>query len=271
MRIPRTLPLWLALALAFAWIGYLHYARQQQADRLAQLEAENRRLEAHSVELTRQLEAIPEGVPPPAREPEAVPPPRQAPARGTQVESQVIVSLRESLGRATATLSELRSRIEVLQVEVEKSAEEGKRLAASEADLKERWASASRVLEAVQAELKTRTERTAHLEGTAERLHQENRGISERLARVTQLTRELEDINRRRETYLTGILRRYRELTEQYRLLAGRADSPGEGAVPAGAELARLQNAIAGAEEDLRQLTALNAQAARLQKKIGSQ
>ncbi|MBM3745617.1 MAG: hypothetical protein FJW34_07455, partial [Acidobacteria bacterium] len=248
MRIPRTLPLWLALALAFAWIGYLHYARQQQADRLAQLEAENRRLEAHSAELARQLEAVPPGAPPPAREPEGAPPPREAPAPGTQIESQVIVSLRESLGRAHATLSELRNRLETLQAEIEKSAEEGKRLAASEAELKERLASGDRVLEALQAELKTRTERTTHLEAAAERLRQENRSVSERLGRVAQLTRELEDINRRRETYLTSILRRYRELTEQHRLLAGRSDSPGESAVPAGAELARLQNAIAGAE-----------------------
>jgi len=272
MRIPRTLPLWLALALALAWMGSLYYARRQQDDRLAQLEAENRRLEAHSAELARQLEAVPPGAPPPAREPEAIPPPRPAaaPARGTQVEGQVIVSLRENLGRANATLGELRNRIETLQVEVEKSAEESKRLAASEADLKEQWASTNRVLEAVQGELKTRTERTAHLEATAERLHQENRGIWERLNRVTQLSRELEDIHRRRETYLTSILRRYRELTEQYRVLVGRAERPGESAVPAGAELARIQSALAGAEEDLRQLTALNAQAARLQRKIGS-
>jgi chromosome segregation ATPase len=127
------------------------------------------------------------------------------------------------------------------------------------------------LLEAVQADLKTRTERTAHLEATAERLHQENRGVSERLSRVTQMSRELEDIHRRRETYLTSILRRYRELTEQYRVLVGRAERPGESAVPAGTELARIQSALGGAEEDLRQLTALNAQAARLQRKIGSQ
>ena len=70
--------------------------------------------------------------------------------------------------------------------------------------------------------------------------------------------------------YLNNILRRYREITEQYRAMSGVLDSRRDReAAPVGStEIARIQNAIALAEEDLKQIDALNAQAARLEKKL---
>ena len=272
MRTHRVIPLWpalatLALVLALATLAALSLARinQQQAGRLSQLEAQNRRLAAHSRDLARQIEDLQrdlvstqarEPVPPAARQP-------AAPVRAA-AEEQHVAPLRESLARANASIAELQVRVEALQADMEKGAEESKRLAAAESEVKERLASANRVLEAVQAELKTKADLLAQMEATADRLHQENRAASERVTRMIQVTRELEEISRRRETYLTSILRRFRDLTDQYRALA----TPGEGVAPSGAELARIQNAITGAEEDLRQLSSLNAQAARLQRRI---
>jgi chromosome segregation ATPase len=82
------------------------------------------------------------------------------------------------------------------------------------------------------------------------------------------MLRELEEINRRRETYFTSILRRYKEVTEQYRALATRLESARDNVAPPGPELSRIQAAVASAEEDLRQLATLNAQAARIQQKL---
>jgi hypothetical protein len=67
-------------------------------------------------------------------------------------------------------------------------------------------------------------------------------------------------------------LRRYRQITEQYRSMAGmmqtqRTDAPAAGS----ADLARIQDSIAMAEEDLRQLNNLNAQALLIQKKMAAQ
>jgi DNA repair exonuclease SbcCD ATPase subunit len=270
MRLLRIVPLWLALAAALAAILWLHHARRQQTERLERLEAENRRLAARALEDARPVGTLPPTVPPSAPVPARVPPLRLPSPPGAYTENQVTVSLRESLARASASLAELHNRIERLQSEIDQGAAERQRLAASEADLKERLDSASRVLEAVQAELKAKNDRMAQLEVTANRLHQENRAVSDRLSRLSPLTGELEEINRRREAYLNSILRRYRDLTDQYRALAGRLDSPREGAVPSQAELSRIQNAVTGAEEDLRQLAALNAQATRLQQKIGA-
>jgi septation ring formation regulator EzrA len=116
--------------------------------------------------------------------------------------------------------------------------------------------------------LKGRNDRLVQLETTNNLLHQENRALSEKSALAVRMLRDLEEINRRRETYLTSILRRYKEVTEQYRALATRLDSARDNFTPAGPELSRIQSAVAAAEEDLRQLANLNAQAARIQQKM---
>ena len=68
---------------------------------------------------------------------------------------------------------------------------------------------------------------------------------------------------------MSSILRRYKDLTEQYRSLSGaldgrRPDSVGVN-VP---DLSRIQNSILMADEELRQIASLNAQALRVQRKI---
>lgn len=93
---------------------------------------------------------------------------------------------------------------------------------------------------------------------------------AEALAAETQQTvSDLENIFRRREIYLNNILRRYREITEQYRARSGVQDGRGRAANPlSSAEISRIQNSLDLAEDDLKQLTALSAQAQRLQKKL---
>ena len=70
--------------------------------------------------------------------------------------------------------------------------------------------------------------------------------------------------------YLNNILRRYREITEQYHAMAGVLDSrrDREAAPVNNTEISRIQNAISLADEDLKQINALNAQASRLEKKL---
>lgn len=277
MRTPRANPSWLtvaAVALVLAAAALLSFrlarARDEQAGRLAQLEAQNRQLREASRDLARQLEALRQGTAAPPCEPGAPRPPGAPQPAGVERESPLLTQLRDSLARANSSLAELQTRLESLQADFDKASEQSQRLAASESDLTERLAGATRVIEALQAEVKGNNERLAQLETTSNRLHQESRAASERARRLLQETRELEEINRRREVYLTNILRRYRDITDQYRVLAVRLETPPESAAPAGSELARIQNAIAGAEEDLRQLAALNAQAALLQQKIAA-
>jgi hypothetical protein len=84
-----------------------------------------------------------------------------------------------------------------------------------------------------------------------------------------QTISDLESVFHRREMYLNDILRRYKEITEQYRAMSGIRDSRDRQAgTVSSAELSWIQNAIALAEEDFKQIYALNAQAQRLQKKL---
>lgn len=77
---------------------------------------------------------------------------------------------------------------------------------------------------------------------------------------------------------MATILGRYRDITEQYRALAnlfdnrrGAEGTPGSATVNPGPELARIQSTVGMAEEDLRQLNGLNAQALQLQKRLQAQ
>lgn len=269
----RMILLWLALAvmallLAVSAMTIRRFARNRAAQtaRIAQLEAENRDWQARSERLTSER---PEPAPPvPAPVPGAPPARRKPEPAGAEQEDKLLAQLRENLATANASLAELHTRVQELEASLDRTAEENKRLAASEADLKEKLAANSRVLEAVQAELKGKSDRLVQLETTNNLLHQENRALSEKATLSGRMLRDLEEINRRRETYLTSILRRYKELTEQYRALATRLESSRDNLTPPGPELSRIQTAVASAEEDLRQLVSLNAQAARIQQKL---
>jgi DNA repair exonuclease SbcCD ATPase subunit len=269
----RALPWLLALALmalllAVSALTIRRFARNRAAQtaRIAQLEAENRDLRARSQQLTHERQEPAPPVPAPAP---GAPRARYKPEpAGAEQESKLLSQLRENLATANASLAELQAHAQELQASLDRTAEENKRLADSEADLKEKLAADRRVLEAVQAELKGKSDRLVQLETTSNLLHQENRALSEKSSLAARMLRELEEINRRRETYLTSILRRYKDVTEQYRALATRLESPRDNVAPPAPELSRIQATVASAEEDLRQLATLNAQAARIQQKL---
>ena len=79
---------------------------------------------------------------------------------------------------------------------------------------------------------------------------------------------DLDEIGRRRDSYLSNILGRYREATELFRAMSLRLDNPRDAGWPLNNDLSRIQQAIQLADEDLRQLRTLNSQAARLQKEL---
>ena len=80
----------------------------------------------------------------------------------------------------------------------------------------------------------------------------------------------LQSLERRRDGYLTSIIRRYRDVTSQFRAMSGMIDSARDGNSSAfnDAALLRIQNAISLADDDLRQLNELNAQISQLDKKL---
>jgi hypothetical protein len=65
-------------------------------------------------------------------------------------------------------------------------------------------------------------------------------------------------------------MRRYRDITSQFRAMSGMLDSSREpkSSPLSDAALTRIQNDVSLADDDLRQLTELNAQARQLEKKL---
>jgi len=177
--------------------------------------------------------------------------------------------LRDSLAEANATVARLEARIGELESQLEKVSAESKQSAAAAEGLNQNLAEATRTVESLQKETKNQSRRLAELETANTRLREETAKNAGSTSQLLQLSSELQDLNRRRDTYVSNILRRYKDIADQYRALSvaldGRRDRQ---SAPLGeAELSRIQSAIAMTEEDLRQINALNAQASRILKK----
>jgi chromosome segregation ATPase len=263
--------LWVAaIMLLGAAIGLVWQARMigRQSARLAQLSSENGRLRQRVDSLSRQ--ALP-GTPAPA--PESVPEERNAirPARPASNPEDIIAiqRLKLSLADANASIARLQSHVADAEARIQNLTVDNKRLSGSEADLTQNLATANQAVDALQKELKSRNDHVTQIEIAYQKLRDQSGAGAKNMADLQQLARELQEIYQRREIYLNNILRRYRQITEQYRSISGvldahRTDAPGAGS----ADLARIQDSISMAEDDLRQLTNLNAQALRIQKKM---
>ncbi len=264
-------PLVLAAAVLASWFAWEQSRRRAEVSaRAIRLEIQNRDLTTHAQQLARENQALRDQLAAlGAAAPQSLASRPGGAAPGSNLEqARLLVKLESELASAGTTIADLQTRIAKLEETLAETQEENKRLAASEQELRERLASDARVLEAVRAELKSRNERLTQLETTNLLLHKENREATQKAAQTRQLLRELEELNRRRENLVANIMRRYREVTDQLRALAVRPEGAAEIRAVDAPELARVQNAVAMTEEDLRQLGNLNSQAARLQRKI---
>jgi len=271
----RLVALILALVLAAAalasWVAWGQYRRNADLSaRLISLGIQNRDLNVHARQLAGENEALRAqlaelGAPMPQR---SAPSPGGVAPGSNLEQARLLVKLQSDLASAGATIADLEARLAKMEEALGQAQGENKRLAASEQDLRERLAGNARVLEAVQTELKSRSERLTQLETTNLLLHKENREAAQKVAEVHRLLQELEELNRRRENLLGAMMRRYRELTDQLRTLTVRPEGAAEARAVDAAELTRLQSAVAMTEDDLRQLGNLNSQATRLQRKI---
>ncbi|MBL8236955.1 MAG: hypothetical protein JNM66_06025 [Bryobacterales bacterium] len=178
---------------------------------------------------------------------------------------KMIDELRENLKEQARELSVVRESVSRAEAAAATEQEEVRKLRTQAEDLREDAQSARRLSDALQVELRAKSDRLLKVE-TAEKLLQERVTRAESAAgKVAGVSREVEDLNRRREAYLTTLLRRYREVNDLYRnytLNAPTRDAAGAG-LQAG-DLSRIQSTIQQAEDDLRQLQALNARAAQL-------
>jgi chromosome segregation ATPase len=138
-------------------------------------------------------------------------------------------------------------------------------------ELKESLASSRRVIEAMEAEIKTKTDRVGSLETDLRRARDANSAETRRNSQIAAILSSFDDVNRRRENTLTSLQRRFRDLTDAYRALALRLDTQRDSQAPVqitSGEVSRMTNTVQSAEDDLRHLNTLNAEAQRLTRRL---
>jgi chromosome segregation ATPase len=226
-----------------------------------------------------QLRAAASTPAPTAPEPERQPEPRsqenelRAALEALRVDSERrITGLEDELKQALSRADKNDLRAQQLDAQIQELTAEKKRLAASEREVSEELSRANRVVNALEAELKGKNERLVQLEVANAKLKGEHGADAQRANELAKLAQELQEVHRRREVYLTSLLRRYREVTDQYRSLSavGDARRDGESESVNTADIARIQQAISMAEDDLRQVNSLNAQAIRIQRRLAA-
>ncbi|MDX1983032.1 MAG: hypothetical protein SFV51_22365 [Bryobacteraceae bacterium] len=167
------------------------------------------------------------------------------------------------IAAAVKARDDMDAQIRELQARIEALTEETERLNHSERQLREQLQSAERRAASTEKDAAGTAQRLEKLEAANRELRRQADEASRRMVSHSKASSEIEELTRRREVYLNNLLRRYREVTDLYRNIAVRTDAPGE-------DISRIQNAISLAEEDLRQLHALTAQTARLQKSLAA-
>ncbi len=180
---------------------------------------------------------------------------------------QKIDELRAQLEDARKELREARAATEANLAKLDAQSESIKSLEASLGQVQETAAKDARIVEALQAELNVKSQRMIQAE-QAEKVLQDRLLKAEQSGRrLTASTKELEDIQRRRENAYASLERRVRDVTEIIRgfTLTAQTRDAGQAGLPAG-DLSRLQTALQQAEEDMRQIRGLNARAADLAK-----
>lgn len=272
----KHLPVWLVIVIVCAAIAGAGNVIFWQARIIARLQAQLAARSGENAELQRRVDQLTRAQAGQAPASPKAAAPRLAPSNAGTASAEALSAaderanrLRDSLAEANAEITRLQARVSDLQTQVEGAAAGNRALTASADEAKKGLADAEQTLETVRAELKANSARIAQLENANTRLKEDVAGARQSTGLTQQVISDLEGIFRRRETYLNNILRRYREITEQYRAMSGVMDSQRDrGAAPGAAEISRIQNSIALTEDDLKQINALNAQASRLERKL---
>jgi len=241
--------------------GAQESARKSLELRAAALESEN-------LDLRRRLEA--EGIEAPPAAGKATPIPHAADS--ARVEAvRALADLQKRFDALQAQVQSLQSARSDLEASIESMRADRRRLSTSEAELKDALASSRRVVDAMETELKTKTARIASLEADLRRANDSNAADNRRTSQVASILSSFEDLNRRRENTLISLQRRFRDLTDSYRALALRLDTQRDSQTPmqiTSAEVSRITAAVQSAEDELRQISTLNAESQRLSRRL---
>lgn len=248
-----------------ATLGWLWRDAEQRG------EAAAREVAALRQQVAGQQSRAPVAAAPEAVEEKEAPVAAPVPGKAGSVEMgpylRMIDELRARAGQLEKELGEAQAEGARQQARAGEEAERAEKALGQVAALREEAGQQRRLAEVYEAELKSKTQRMTSAE-TAEKVLQERLTLAEQNARrALSLSREAEDLSRRREALIATLERRYREVTDLYRNHALNAQNR-EGATPGiqAGDLSRIQSVLNQAEDDLRQLRALSGRLAEMER-----
>jgi len=188
---------------------------------------------------------------------------------------ETIARLDHDLAEAQATISTLQSQLSAANdqsTQAQASAQEA--LQKQKADSQAQLDDLQKKLDAALAASDIAHNRVAALEADNAKLTSENTAAGTQTADLSRTLTSLQDLNHRRDAYLASILRRYRDITSDFRAMSSMLDTSHDPNREAGsgacseAVLSRIQNAVTSADDDLRQIYELNDRSQKLLKHL---
>ena len=183
----------------------------------------------------------------------------------------VIARLDHDLAESRANVTDLQTQLSAANDQIAKAqASADERLQKQQADTQAQLDDLQKKLDAAQAASDIARQRAAVLEADNTQLKTDTTAVNARAADVAHIISGLQDLERRRDVYLTSILRRYRDITDEFRAMSSIMDTSHDGSSSAcsGAALSRIQSAVTSAEDDMRQMSELSARSQKLQKQL---
>jgi len=174
----------------------------------------------------------------------------------------------QQLQAAQATQTELTKQLQEVEGKLAAVTQQEAARKVAEAELHELLGQVQKESEALKVAAQSRETAYRELESNSQQLKRRATEDTQRTNRRNKLAAEVEELGRQREAYLSNILGRYREATDLFRAMSLRLDNPRDAGSPLSNDLSRIQQAVQLADEDLRQLRLLNAQAIRLRKEL---
>jgi chromosome segregation ATPase len=182
-----------------------------------------------------------------------------------------IEQLTNELSASQANIARLQEQLSATQDENAKAlASSSQHYQQLQAELQDRLDKLQKELDSAQTDLQSSRQRIAGLQKANDQLRAESSEGSTRAAEREHILASLQDLDRRRESYLTSIADRYRNITSQFRTMSGMLDSNrGQNSNTfSGPALDLIQNAISLSDNDLQHLSELNAKAFQLEKQL---
>lgn len=182
-----------------------------------------------------------------------------------------IETLQSELSEARAETNRLRLRVDAFDEDLRKSADAANtRYATAQAEWQSRLESLTEQVETAQSAAEVARARSTALEASLARQTADQTASQAKLVEARRLLTSLQDLNRRRNTYLDSVLRRYRDVLGQLRAIGNVMDASRDqnASVVSSSALARIESTISLAEDDLRQLSDVNSRAAQTEKQL---